>query len=170
MSRTVYLVRHGLSEANNRENIGIPAFSAHDAPLMKLGVEQAREVGDRLSQYVLDKTISVATSTMYRTQQTALAAGFTNCTPYNQLDEITPDLTPEQRRLQHEEWRQGNLPDEVLWHAETTLEFAPPEQVWFTHGLRIAGICYLLDQQQDKTALPQFGEVREITLPDSYAN
>lgn len=162
--RTIYLVRHGLSQANNRENIGTPAFGAHDAELMDTGIEQARIAGRTLiGKYALLQTTSAAISTMRRTRQTAEEAGFTELIEYNQLDEIPVvlDDTIAERRAR---WHTGQLDDLVLEKAFETLLSPPKEQVWFTHGLRIAGICRVLDQYQDAHTIPKFGEVREVRL------
>ena len=162
--RTVYLVRHGISEANNRENIGTPAFGAGDAELMPAGIEQAASAGSILiGRFALLQADHVATSTMVRAQQTAKEAGFVNFTEYTQLDEM-PVVLDEHATERRDRWRSGELDSHILSHAHTTLNNAPPEQVWFTHGLRIAGICRVLGEHQDKRPIPHFGEVREITI------
>lgn len=162
--RTIYLVRHGLSQANNRENIGTPAFGARDAELMPAGVEHARGAGRLLiGKYALLQAKHVAASTMRRAQQTAEEAGFSDFTAYPQLDEIPIELESNVA-AQRARWHEGQLDDFILEHALATLALAPEEPIWFTHGLRIAGICKVLDQHQDTHPIPKFGEVREVTI------
>lgn len=162
--RTVYLVRHGLSEANNRENIGTPAFGASNAELMPEGIEHAKSAGNILvGRFALLQTTHTATSTMLRTQQTAKEAGFVNFTEYAALDEV-PVVLDECAAERRARWRSGELDSHILNYAHETLCDAPPEQIWFTHGLRIAGICRVLEQYQDKRTIPYFGEVRAIEL------
>jgi broad specificity phosphatase PhoE len=87
MSKLV--VRHGLSEANNRENYGTPAFGNPDAPLMPLGREQAAAKGELLiAEYGMQiPEQSVAVSMMRRSQETAIVAGFRKLCLYPELNE-----------------------------------------------------------------------------------
>lgn len=162
--RTVYLVRHGLSQANNRENIGTPAFGAADAELMPAGIEHANAAGRLLvGKYALLQVKHVAVSTMRRSQQTAEEAGFADFTEYSQLDEV-PIKIDETTVEQRANWHERKFDDFILEHALATLALAPKEPIWFTHGLRIAGICSVLDQHQEARPIPRFGEVREVAI------
>ncbi len=157
--RTIYLVRHGLSEANNRNS---PAFGASDAELMQAGVEHAQAAGRLLiGRYALLQVGQVAASTMRRAQQTAQEAGFGDFTAYSCLDEIAIEGTVAEQR---EGWYKGKFDGYVTEHALTTLARAPHEQIWFTHGLRIGVIWKGLGHHQEMRPIPRFGEVREITI------
>ena len=161
--RTIYLVRHGLSYANNREHA---AFGSPEAELMPRGIEQAHDArAVLLGQYALQTGLPVATSTMTRARQMAQEAGFDTATTYSELDEIDLNLLNiTDYAAERARWKAGDLHQSVLEQAQQTLDVAPVEQVWFTHGLRIAGICRLLDQHQDARTIPDFGEVRQITI------
>lgn len=159
--RTVYLVRHGLSQANNRESA---AFGANDAELMPAGIEHAKVAGQLLiGRYALLQVNQVATSTMRRAQQTAEVAGFASFTAYPELDEV-PVLIDGHATERRERWHKGEFEPHILDHARNTLQYAPSEQIWFTRGLVIAGICKELGQYKDTHPIPRFGEVREIAL------
>ena len=162
----VYVIRHGLSEANNYNNIGTPAFGNPDAPLMQLGIEQARLIpAELLADYGLaDYDEAVATSQLLRTQQTAHEAGFHSQRSYGELNEIEPSTVGVDRLAIKGLIRSGRLPDQVVREAEQTLNSPPKECLWFTHGLRIAGICKVLGQHQDASLVPRFCEIRELTL------
>ncbi|HTE58138.1 MAG TPA: histidine phosphatase family protein [Verrucomicrobiae bacterium] len=79
---SILVARHGLSEANNRDNYGTPAFGNPEAPLMPQGREQATELGEKLtSEYGFDLASEpVAVSMMRRTQDTAITAGSVDST------------------------------------------------------------------------------------------
>ncbi|MEV6768734.1 phosphoglycerate mutase family protein [Nocardia sp. NPDC051030] len=158
---TVLVVRHGLSEANNRANVGTAAFGAADAPLMVLGHQQARAVGVRLrDRYGLAPDIEVAVSTMLRTQQTARSAGFIRQTVHPALDEVRlTDLAETRRAIDAEE-----LPEAARAAAARVLERPPAQRVWFTHGLLIAALCAALDLPSASRFIPRFCEIRELPL------
>lgn len=162
----IYIVRHGISEANNRENIGTPAFGDPDAPLMQLGIEQARSIPQKLlaQNALVNYGGVVATSTLRRTQQTAFEAGFEHQLPYYELDEVEPAIIGMGRLAIKEMTDDGQLPEMVLREAEQTLLHPPQATLWFSHGLKIAGICKVLNQHQDKPLIPKFCEVRRLTL------
>jgi hypothetical protein len=160
----VLVIRHGLSQANNRENIGSPAFGHRDAELMDLGREQARNIPVDLLRHfgIVDTDCFVATSTLLRTIQTATEAGFAKQHQYSQLDEV------EHKGLEGTELRamlrDNQLPPVALTAAAVTLEKPPTEKVWFTHGLRIAGLCALLGVHRDERLIPRFCEIRELPI------
>jgi hypothetical protein len=161
---SILVIRHGLSQANNRENIGTPAFGHRDAALMDAGREQARAIPAELSaRYgIAPDGMAVATSTLYRTKETAREAGFAETTEYAVLDEIEQDAItrPELRRMLDA----GRLPQVALDAAELTLASPPPERIWFSHGLRIAGLCAILGVYQGERPIPRFCEIRELPL------
>lgn len=109
------------------------------------------------------QTEHVATSTMRRAQQTATEAGFTSSTAYPVLDEV-PVKLDEHAAERREQWRRGEFEPYILDYASNILENAPTEQIWFTHGLVIAGICKNLGYTDYDRPIPRFGEVRKITI------
>ncbi len=163
MSKLV--IRHGLSQANNRENYGTPAFGSADAGLMDEGVVQSRNLGHILAQnHKIDASSTiVAVSQMRRTWETANFAGFHTLRPYESLDEITTNLSYED--IRHIKVAR-QLPRIALQAAETVLSNPPQENIWFTHGLLIASMCKVLDIHQDSDArlIPRFCEIRELPV------
>lgn len=160
----VVVVRHAISQANNRENIGTPAFGHRDAVLMDAGREQARAIPAELkSRYgIMANSMAVATSTLRRTIETATEAGFGNTTAYAVLDEVEHDgMTKAELRQMLDA---GILPRAALQAAELTLASPPTERIWFSHGLRIAGLCALLGVYQDERLIPRFCEIRELPI------
>lgn len=163
--RMTLVVRHALSQANNRENIGTPAFASADAPLMDVGIVMAKKLGETLRCVYAVNTSSVnaATSTMLRTRQTAMSAGFSEerLRSYAVLDEA-----PQARELA--ELRAmldvGMVPPEAIEAAYRVLERPPKEDVWFTHGLVIAGLCKVLGVYRNGRVVPKFCEVRELVV------
>lgn len=159
-----YLVRHGLSQANNHENFGTPLFGSADAELMEEGKVHAREAGRILLTYhgFNPATTRVATSRMRRTQQTAEEAGFSleNSTAYPLLDEVTSYLSFEEiaEAIQTE-----TPPSTVIEQVEALLSNPPEEPIWFTHGFVIAAISHVLNAPSTRF-IPHFGEVREIQI------
>lgn len=155
--------RHGLSAANDRNNIGTLAFAHEQAPLIDLGKEQAQIMGELLVKSYGINPISepVATSEMRRTEQTAEEAGFKSITRYSLLDEVRHGMDLLEMRAMLD---QGKLPPIAIRMAEETLNDPPEERVWISHGLRIAGICAVLGVHQDKRLIPRFCEIREIDL------
>lgn len=160
---TKLLIRHGLSEANNRHNLGTPAYGSSEASLMAQGKEQAAALGVYLVKKYGIGVLSepIATSSMRRTQETAQTAGFTNLTHYGILDEVPFGLLPERERpsLDH------GIPITALKKAEEILSNPPSENIWVTHGLVIAGLCRVMDiEDKYERTIPYFCEVREIPL------
>lgn len=160
------LIRHGLSEANNRDNVGTMAFAAHDAPLMELGKEQARERAAHLPlEYDVDvKAEPVAVSTMLRTWQTAEHMGFTpqNISCYELLDEVTHGMEGAALRMLLDS---GGLPDAAIEAAHAILNSPPEERVWVTHGLVIASLCRVLGvSDQFERHIPWFCEARLLHI------
>ncbi len=163
MSKIV--IRHGLSEANDRNNIGTPAFANPNAPLMDEGCAQAQGIPDALfvGYGIVAGDISVATSNMLRTKQTATVAGFKSQRAYDQLDEIAREAID--RALLKQMIKDKIVPDVALRAAERLLRNPPRERVWVTHGLLIAGVCKILGVYQDEEKLIQpFCSIRELPL------
>lgn len=155
------VIRHGRSYANLRGN---PAFGQRGAELTERGWSEAEALGPILYH---DYDISlaetpVASSTMTRAKQTARTAGAMILERYAVLDEIE-GLTLEQIHAIRET---KILPAHVLRESEKTLDNPPEEEVWFSHGLRIAGICQLLGIYNEPVTrpYPNYCEIREITL------
>ena len=160
---SILVVRHGLSEANNRRNIGTLAFASEQAPLMPAGHEQARAMGRLLmDHYSIDSQLTpVAVSRLARTQQTASSAGFLDITPYTQLDEVKHGIELAELRAMLDA---GKLPEIALREAEATLNNPPQQAIWITHGLRIAALCAVLGVHQNERLIPQFCEIRELPI------
>lgn len=157
---SVLVVRHGLSEANDKNSA---AFGQAHAELLPLGIEQARESGLVLvNDYGIDFTKhNAAASNMLRSQQTAYFAGFAAVKNYVILNEVDVPKTPELRAVLD----RGELISEARRAAVRVLENPPEETVWFSHGYLIAALCELTGA--DTTGLrfiPRFGEVRELPI------
>lgn len=160
----IYVIRHGFSEANDRNNIGTLAFAAKDAPLKDLGKQQAR---DRAATLFADygihiPTTPVATSELLRTQETAREMGFHMLRPYGSINEVEHGMEGSMLKAM---LSNGELPIAALRTAELILHQPPVEKVWVTHGLVIAGLCHELgiDSQFDRL-IPKFCEVRELPI------
>lgn len=163
---SIFVVRHGLSEANNRDNKGTPAYGAKDASLMQQGREQARARGERLVlDYGIDlSTTPVAVSQLLRTWQTAKEMGFdpNNFTRYAVLNELERDVLPDNFR---ELLRNNQYPSVIVRAGQALLRQPPPQKVWVAHGLIIAGLCCALGvSDQFERSVPNFCEVRELSI------
>lgn len=159
------VIRHGLSEANNRHNIGTPAFASPDAPLMPEGLAAAERLGLQLQEQfgITPNTEHIATSQYLRTIQTALTMGahYNHLRQYTILNELPRQQSgPELRAMLDN----GQLPAQALVRAEAILASPPEEDVWVTHGLVIAGLCRTLGVYSNQRAVPRFCEIRELPL------
>lgn len=156
----ILVIRHGLSEANNRESL---AFGSSTASLMDKGREQARQLGHLLStKYALSTAATaVATSRLQRTQETAREAGFLNLSTYSVLDEVEHGM---ELTILREALDKKQLPAAAVEVAQAVLEDPPRESVWITHGLVIAGLCQVLGVCQDARFIPRFCEIRELPV------
>jgi phosphohistidine phosphatase SixA len=161
MNRIV--IRHALSEANNRENYGTPAFGNPEAPLMKRGREQASTIGEFISDnYGINLASEpVAVSMMRRTQETAIVAGFRKLSLYPELNEEKGGMTDEETRIALDTRRP---PEATIAAARLLLEQPPEEMVWVTHALLIATMCQELGVYQDYRFTPKFTEIRELHI------
>lgn len=159
------VIRHSLSEANNRENLGTPAFASADAPLMDGGRIIANVLGITLHDTYHIDTVEAfaATSTMLRTSETAVCAGFDprHLVAYPILDEVQKSRDFIELRTMLDA---GIVPPEAIEAAYRVLENPPQEEIWFTHGLVIAGLCKVLGVYQDARVVPRFCEVRELVI------
>lgn len=154
---TFYIARHGVSRANDHND---PAFGKPDAGLLPAGVEQAIEMGGYFDNLGFDNLNTVvAISTMKRSRQTALAAGFFALQPYKLLDELCLE-THEKMAAKHSQ----KLPIESLKETEALLNNPPQEKIWVTHGLRAACIFKILDIYQNEPFIMRFCEVREVSI------
>lgn len=86
--------RHSLSQANNRDNYGTPAFGHADAPLMPEGRVIAKKMGVEFEVVhgIIPADTPVAVSMMERSPETALEAGFIDLTRYALLNEVDTQL------------------------------------------------------------------------------
>jgi broad specificity phosphatase PhoE len=162
----ILVVRHALSEANNRDNVGTLAFAAEGAPLMDKGEDQAREGAMKLRDMygVTPATTSVAVSHLLRTRQTALVMGFPEerITAYRLLDEVAHGMEGITLRAMLDG---GELPPAAFKAAEALLAQPPAERVWVTHGLVIAALSNVLGVSgRYERLIPRFCEVRELPL------
>ena len=160
---SILVIRHGLSEANNRENYGTPAFGSPEASLMPAGREQASALGELL---VADFGIRlanepVAVSMMRRTQETAIVAGFRKLHLYPELNEEKGNMTDAETKTALQTRRP---PEATVLAARKLIEQPPAEQVWVAHALLIATICQELGIYQAERFTPRFCEVRELPL------
>lgn len=176
MTKTLYIVRHGESEANQ----GGKTQPDKQIPLTELGIQQAQNVADRLSAH-LPHVGAVYTSEMLRTQQT----GRFFCQQHAITPKILPclnefsifdhndilGLTGEQRRpLTQAYWQRAN-PDERCGElADTFTEFNqriddflkkcqafPDNSVCFGHGIWIGLLSWrLLGFGSDSVAMKAF--------------
>lgn len=157
---TILLVRHGLSEANDKESA---AFGQDYAQLLPQGIEHARNVKKLLlAKYNIDPAIeAAAASTMTRSHQTASIAGFLTVNNYAILNEVDVPKTYELRAVLD----RGEILPEAKDAAELVLANPPKEKIWFTHGYLIAALCRLMEVDTSGLRfIPKFGEVRELPL------
>jgi len=156
-----FLIRHGLSQANNRGSL---AFASDAAPLMDEGRNQARLAADvlRSRHDIVDFTQTVAVSGMRRTHETAESMGFMNLHEYPGLSEVNHgvDLAELRKMLD-----QDKLPDAALRAAERIMNDPPTEEIWVTHGLVIAGLCkHLGVEDRAMRLVPKFCEIRRLPI------
>lgn len=156
------VIRHGLSEANNRDNFGKLAFANSEAPLMEKGKIQAQEARQLLaSRYnVVARNTDAATSTLLRANETAQIAGFINIRQYSLLNEVNHGVELGELRQMLDT---KVLPKAALHKAEQILANPPEETIWITHGLVIAGLCSVLGSSHERF-IPSFCEIRELTI------
>ena len=160
---SIIVIRHGLSEANNRENYGTPAFDNPDSPLMPAGREQAIKLGGRLVDMLNIQLINepVAVSTMRRSQETALLAGFRQLTAYPELNEEKGGLSDAEIA---EALKMRQPPEATRNAARQLIQNPPIERIWVTHALLIAALCQELGVYQDERFTPKFCEIRELPI------
>lgn len=157
------LVRHALSNANNRELYGTPAFGNPNSGLMPEGINQAINLGAFIvSEYGINiSEENVATSRFRRTQQTATIAGFRHIYFYSSLNEVKGNLSDIEVR---EAINLKNPPKETKLAARNLINNPSIEDIWFTHGLLIAALCQELGLNNYDRFIPKFCEIREIEL------
>lgn len=156
-------MRHGLSEANNRENYGTPAFGNPEAPLMPAGREQATALGSKLfAVYGIEvATVPVAVSMMRRTQETAIVAGFRKLFLYPELNEEKGNMSDADTATA---LKMRKPPEATRIAARHLIEHPPVEKLWVTHALLIATICQELGIYETERFTPKFCEIRELPL------
>jgi len=156
--------RHSLSEANNRNNYGTPAFGHADAPLMAEGRSMAQTMGVEFEAIygIIPAATPAAVSKMLRAQETAREAGFVDLNEYEILNEVDTRLPHPELKDAIANRRHTSI---ALKAAELILENPPEEQVWITHGLIIASLCEVLGvAKQFEHFVPKFGEIRELPI------
>jgi broad specificity phosphatase PhoE len=157
---SVLVVRHALSEANDKDS---PAFGRGDAPLKDFGIVQAMTARDILAaKHGIDPaTITAAASEMLRSQQTATVIGFTAVNNYAVLNEVHTPKTPELRVMMD----RGEIIDEARRAAELVLTNPPAEEIWFTHGYLIAALSQATGiDTSGLRFIPRFCEIRELPI------
>ena len=160
------LVRHGLSKANDRNNVGALAFGRPDAGLMELGRTNARDLNGifRTNFGFIPEETPVATSDLLRTKETAREAGFLNLAHYACLNEVIHGM--ELPELRHMLRIERKVPTAASRQAERILTNPPTESIWFTHGLVIIGLCNVLGIEREHTTrfVPEFCEIVELPI------
>lgn len=154
------LVRHGVSEANDKSSL---AYGSPEANLLPLGTQQATSLGlELVSGFgIVPAEEPVAISCMRRTRQTAQYAGFSTIHEFELLNEATSGL--EMWEI-HESLTKQQAPRTAIAKAEALLARPLSERVWITHGLVIAGLCEVLGIYKSERFIPRFCEIREIEL------
>lgn len=155
-----------MSEATGSATKEDLALADRSAELTDKGEAQCLKAAALLrTEYRL--TIShtkVALSEFVRTQQTAKLVGFQDVltTIYPQLNEVKYGMKLAVLRAL---LRDNKIPSIAPRAAEALLRSAPPEGVWITHGLLIAGMCTLLGvADQYERPVPRQCEVRRLTF------
>lgn len=155
-------IRHGRSFANKFDD---PAFGQKNAKLTERGRIEAVHLNPILTQdYDIDipHTPIAISEGFLRTRETAEIAGFQIIRSYDVLNEIEGLTLKEKIHIRETK----KLPYLVLHEAEKTLRNPPEEKIWFSHGLRLAGICQLLGVYQEfvRPAYPTYCEIRELPI------
>ena len=151
------LVRHAQSYANRLTRL---AFGVGGAELTEQGHEQSKILGATFDARSIDKKQYVAVSELVRAQQTAASAGFIAQTVRPVLNELQTEQSPLEVTRNA---ANGILPKEAYDRAEELLRNPPPETIWFTHGLVIAGMRDVLGITAPRL-VPEFCEITEIEL------
>lgn len=158
------VARHSLSEANNRNNFGTPAFGHADAPLMPEGRAIAQEMGKDFQECfgVVPEKTKVAVSGMLRSQETATEAGFADLKVYTAINEVDTKLPYHELRESITSRQHTTV---AIKAAELILENPPEEEVWISHGLVIASLCEVLGiSYKFERFIPKFCEIRELPI------
>lgn len=161
--------RHGLAECNRQPNGECgPAFNHRNAPLIPEGCVQAQKMGlTSRTEFGIDPAVTrVAVSTMWRSIESALKAGFDpdNIRIYPCLDE--PDAGLPYQVLREEYLNQRRFPPNSLEAADAVLENPPPEEFWMIHGVLASAICARRDDSgRFKNFVPECGELRQVYIP-----
>ncbi len=165
MRRRVWVIRHAHSQANIRSRY--VALGKRNARLTGEGRKKARQTSRLFpTKYgITPHNTPVAVSQLRRTQQTAEVLGFKKMKSYPQLNEVELGLRPGET---HRLLANHDLPDIVIEAAEKLLRKPPPEQVWVTHGLLVAGLCAirrtLIQLPREEVPVPFTCEVRLVEI------
>lgn len=151
------LIRHASTDANRFNRA---TFGKLGAPINNFGIEQAKELGLKLTKLGIDSDEIVAISELLRTKQTATNAGLENLKVNTLLNEVnTTDPAKTLKLLE-----QGKLPVDALVAARAIIANPPIEKIWVTHGLVIAALLVELGLSDPDKFVPDFCEIREIEL------
>lgn len=156
----VYVARHGVSRANDKDS---PAFGSAEAALLPAGEQQATDMGVEFSDKysIIPESIGVAVSRLRRAQQSARCAGFIKLTITPLLDEVTTKMSQDEL---YDCLTNKYVPRASIEAAEKLLATPPEQTVWITHGLVIAGLCEVLGVPNEHRFIPRFCEIRQLTL------
>lgn len=132
-----------------------PAFGSFERMSPDVGTVQAERLSHLLETgYDINVTESgVAVCSLWRSTETAQAAGFTDITVEPRLNEVL-----------HTSTGTSQLPKEVLKAAERLIIDPPQQPIWVTNELIIAGLSELLEVHSDKARVPQYAEARELPI------
>lgn len=159
MSRVIYLVRHAQSEGHRHNRAD---YGKEGGALLDAGIAESKALKHKfLALGINPKIEQVAISELKRTYQTAIYAGFTNITKYPSLNEVDPPLDPE---LIEDMIKRKELPEDAVIRARVILENPPPENIWVTHGLIIAGLATELGIPLDHLFIPKMGSISTIEI------
>ncbi len=140
------LVRHSLSYANDKES---PAFGRPEAHLREAGIQHAkmlRPVFEKILGSKFNSTI-VAVSEMNRAQETANYAGFKKQRTYSRLNEYDGD-SKRQAMAFVANGDFDNAANSLAVYSNDLISTPPEEDIWFTHGLVIAGLTWAKDYEE----------------------
>ena len=159
MSRVIHVVRHAQSEGHRHNRA---EFGKEGGALLDVGIAEAKALKHKFLDLGIETKIEpVAISELKRTYQTAMYAGFTNITKYPSLNEVDSPLDPE---LIENMIKRKELPEDALIRARAILANPPPENIWVTHGLIIAGMAKELGIPPDQLFIPAMGSISTIEI------
>lgn len=167
----VKVIRHAHSTANDANvpegSAADLAFANRNAEISDRGKGQCVAFARTLREHGIDvKRTPVAVSEYTRTKQTALLLGFPEelIKVYPVLNEVDygMDLTALRESL-----RKNEIPPiafaAVRKSTLKVLQNQPPEKIWITHGLLIAGLTHWVEAEYERL-VPRQCEMRYLPL------